>query len=83
MDEESKGIALVLLGIVAVIAIVGLVLLIGRVQVAGAAFVREPIGECREHVTNVQPAPTVRAKLVFTKEQFEILQTEGMNCKLY
>ena len=42
MADESKGMVLVILGIVAVLAIVGLILLFSRAGATGRAFAPEP-----------------------------------------
>ncbi len=42
MAEEHKGVALIILGIVAVLAIVGLVLLFSRAGATGKAFAAQP-----------------------------------------
>jgi hypothetical protein len=80
MADDGKNLALVILGIVAIIAVIGLVLLFTKTSASGAiasrqviesSFAREPIGECHRIDTtgrfiNIQP--------VFDMAQFEEVQ---------
>ena len=52
MAEEGKGIALVILGVVAIIAVIGLVLLFSQTSSTGALFTRATGG------TDICPFPT-------------------------
>lgn len=69
---DDKNMALVILGIIAVIAVVGLVLLFTNGGAVGAAgFAREPIGECYRMDTSGQ---FIQINPIFTMEQFETVQ---------
>lgn len=70
-EGHLNSISLVVLGLVAVISIVGLVMLLSQSQVTGNAVV--PVGECVMANGNVQP--------VFSEWQLDRISSAGFECK--
>ncbi len=87
-EEGGKTIALVILGIVSVVAIIGLVLLFRGGDASGQAaygtFGREPIGECGMYNSpNARDNYVYQTQPVFNMHQYDVLGAEGWDCQLY
>lgn len=76
---EEKGVALVILGIVAVVAVIGLVLMFTQGGSSHDRFIRVAIGECAPRALGQfqQPAP------VFTEDELKRRLALGQDCIRY